>query len=141
MSDEIIILSPKNNPTDPQARLTTNSGTGIYSHVAAKYLFVRILRGSRHLQQGTLTHWGTWLGINLLLGSLSFIVAEAVPILNYLLALAGSLCFAPFSLIFPAVLWMHDFRHMRSGSFTEKSTYAAHGLIALVGAFMVVGGT
>lgn len=116
-------------------------GTGIYSHVAAKYLFVRVLRGSRHLQEGTFTHWGTWLGINLLLGTLSYIVAEAVPILNYLLALAGSLCFAPFSLIFPALLWMYDFGHMRTGPLKDQMVYGGHVLIMLVGAFLVVGGT
>lgn len=116
-------------------------GTGIYSHVAAKYLFVRILRGSRHLQDNTLTHWGTWLGINILLGTLSYIVAEAVPILNYLLALAGSLCFAPFSLIFPALLWMYDFKHFRTGSAKEKSIYGFHALVILIGSFLVVGGT
>lgn len=116
-------------------------GTGIYSHVAAKYLFVRVLRDSRHLQEGTLTHWGTWLGINLCLGTLSYIVAEAVPILNYLLALAGSLCFAPFSLIFPAVLWMYDSDYLKTGGPKEKSIYGAHLLIVLIGAFLVVGGT
>lgn len=116
-------------------------GTGIYSHVAAKYLFVRVLRGSRHLQEGTLTHWGTWLGINLLLGTLAYIVAEAVPILNYLLALAGALCFAPFSLIFPAILWMYDFDHFKTGPLKEKMIYMAHILVVLVGAFLVVGGT
>lgn len=116
-------------------------GTGIYSHVAAKYLFVRVLRGSRHLQDNTVTHWGTWLGINILLGTLSYIVAEAVPILNYLLALAGSLCFAPFSLIFPALLWMYDYKHMRTGSAKDKSLYGFHAFIILVGAFLVVGGT
>lgn len=116
-------------------------GTGIYSHVAAKYLFVRVLRGSRHLQESTPTHWATWLGINLVLGALSYIVAEAVPILNYLLALAGSLCFAPFSLIFPAILWMYDFGYMRTGTIKDKLIYGAHVLIVLIGAFMVVGGT
>lgn len=116
-------------------------GTGIYSHVAAKYLFVRVLRGSRHLQESTLTHWGTWLGINLLLGILSYIVAEAVPILNYLLALAGSLCFAPFSLIFPALLWMYDFGHMRTGPLNHQMVYGGHVFIMLVGVFPVVGGT
>lgn len=29
--------------------------------VAAKYLFVRILRDSKHLQANTLIHWGTWM--------------------------------------------------------------------------------
>jgi hypothetical protein len=51
-------------------------GTGIYQHVAAKYLFVRILRNSRHLQENTVVHWATWLGGNLVLGALGFILAE-----------------------------------------------------------------
>ncbi|KAK4890654.1 hypothetical protein LTR27_010693 [Elasticomyces elasticus] len=80
-------------------------------------------------------------GTNLVLGALGFIIAEAVPILNYLLGLAGSLCFAPFSLIFPALLWMQDYRSYRSGSGTQRAIYGAHALIVLIGAFMVVGGT
>ncbi|GFG25981.1 hypothetical protein IFM61606_05944 [Aspergillus udagawae] len=101
-------------------------GVGIYQHVAAKYAFVRLLRGSKHLQANTLVHWSTWLGINFLLGAAAFIVAEAVPILNYLLGLAGALCFAPFSLVFPALLWMYDYRGYRSGSRGQKlsGTYA-----------------
>ncbi|KAK5190676.1 hypothetical protein LTR99_003406 [Exophiala xenobiotica] len=116
-------------------------GVGIYQHVAAKLIFVRVLRDSRHLQANTVVHWTTWLGSNLVLGVLGFIIAEAVPILNYLLGLAGSLCFAPFSLIFPAMLWMYDFKAYRSGSTSQKLTYGAHVLIVLIGLFMVVGGT
>jgi hypothetical protein len=114
-------------------------GLGIYQHVAAKYAFVRILRDSDHLQKNTFIHWGTWLGINLLLGSAAFIMAEAVPILNYLLGLAGALCFAPFSLIFPCLLWMYDFKAYRSGTASQKAQYGGHILIVLLGLFMVVG--
>ena len=116
-------------------------GVGIYQHVAAKLIFVRVLRDSRHLQSGTFTHWTTWLGANMLLGVLGFIIAEAVPILNYLLGLAGSLCFAPFSLVFPAMLWMYDFKAYRAGTMSQKATYMGHVLIVLVGLFMVIGGT
>ena len=116
-------------------------GVGIYRHVAAKLIFVRILRNSSHLQANTLTHWSTWLGANLVLGVLGFIIAEAVPILNYLLGLAAALCFAPFSLIFPCMLWMHDFRGYAKGTGLQKMVFAAHVLIVLVGLFMVVGGT
>lgn len=42
-------------------------GVGIYQHVAAKYMFVRILRDSHHLQANTAVHWSTWLGCNLAL--------------------------------------------------------------------------
>ncbi|KAJ4252856.1 hypothetical protein NW762_010762 [Fusarium torreyae] len=116
-------------------------GVGIYQHVAAKYIFVRILRDSRHLQENTSVHWLTWIGSNLTLGILAFIVAEAVPILNYLLGLAGALCFAPFSLVFPALLWMDDFASYRKGNLSKKMVYAGHAFIALVGLFIVVAGS
>ncbi|KAH0334441.1 amino acid transporter, partial [Aureobasidium melanogenum] len=116
-------------------------GVGIYQHVAAKYAFVRLLRDSQHLQANTLVHWSTWLGINLVLGTVAYVVAEAVPILNYLLALASALCFAPFSLVFPALLWMNDYKGFRSGTAGQKLKYGLHGLIVVLGAFMVVGGT
>lgn len=102
---------------------------------------MRLLRDTRHLQSNSAVHWTTWLGANLLLGVLGFIFAEAVPILNYLLGLAGSLCFAPFSLIFPALLWMHDFKAYRQGSAAQKASYAFHAAIVLLGLFMVVAGT
>ncbi|KAF5016286.1 hypothetical protein F66182_12083, partial [Fusarium sp. NRRL 66182] len=84
-------------------------------------------------------HWGFWLGINLALGTCAYIVAEAVPILNYLLGLAGALVFAPFSLIYPMLLWFHDFKGHRQGTLAQRSQYALHVFITLVGSFMVVG--
>ncbi|KAI9166347.1 N amino acid transport system protein [Paramyrothecium foliicola] len=116
-------------------------GVGIYQHVAAKYIFVRILRNSEHLQANTVVHWTTWIGSNLVLGVLGFIIAEAVPILNYLLGLAGSLCFAPFSLVFPAMLWMYDFKGYLRGSASQKAQYGIHVAIVIIGLFMVVVGT
>lgn len=116
-------------------------GVGIYQHVAAKYVFVRFLRDSKHLQANTMVHWSTWLGINLVLGALGFVVAEAVPILNFLLGLAGALCFAPFSLVFPALLWIHDAKIYSSGASGYKVKYGLHALICLLGLFMVVAGT
>ncbi|KAF5709065.1 amino acid transporter [Fusarium mundagurra] len=115
-------------------------GVGIYQHVAAKYAFVRVLRDSKHLQANTFTHWGTWLGINIVLGTAAFIVAEAVPILNYLLGLAGAICFAPFSLIFPALLWMHEYKRYKTGTPTQKVKYGFHILIMLFGFFMMIAG-
>ena len=116
-------------------------GVGIYQHVAAKYVLVRILRDSDHLQANTVLHWSTWLGINLVLGVLGFVVAEAVPILNFLLGLAGALCFAPFSLVFPMLLWMHDYKTYSAGSLQKKALLGFHVLILLLGLFMVVAGT
>jgi len=116
-------------------------GDGIYQHVAAKNVFVRTLRDSKHLQTNTVIHWSTWLAINLVLGVFGYIVAETVPILNYLLGLACTLCSAPFSLIYPMLLWMHDPKAYRNGSVRQKARCAFHVLICLLGLFMVVAGT
>lgn len=37
----------------------------LYLHVASKYLFVRILRNSVHLQTNTVVHWAVWLYVAL----------------------------------------------------------------------------
>ena len=35
----------------------------IYSNVAAKFAFLRILKGSRHAHSHTVVGWATWLGV------------------------------------------------------------------------------
>ncbi|KAH8648510.1 transmembrane amino acid transporter protein-domain-containing protein [Xylariales sp. PMI_506] len=116
-------------------------GNGIYQHVAAKYVFVRVLRNTKHLQNGTVIHWGTWIGVNAILGALIFVISQAVPILNYLLALAGSLFSAPFCLILPVAFWWHDQRRKQSQSGKDKVLYIFHAFVAVVGVFVVIGGT
>jgi hypothetical protein len=113
----------------------------LYLHVAAKYLFVRILRNTRHLQQDTVIHWGTWLGCTFGLGAISFILAEAIPIFNYLLALTGSICFAPIGIALPGFLWLSDFKHYRTGSVRQRVEFWSHWFLPLLGAFLCVGGT
>ena len=113
----------------------------LYLHVAAKYLFVRILRNSTHLQKNTFVHWGTWLSCTIGLATISFILAEAVPIFNYLIALTGSLCFAPLAIALPGIFWLYDHSAYRKGSFWQKLQYYAHAFLPLLGLFLCVGGT
>ncbi len=113
----------------------------LYLHVAAKYLFVRILRNSDHLQKNTVIHWATWLGCTIGLGSISFILAEAVPIFNYLIALTGSVCFAPLAIALPGCLWLYDYWHYKNGTITQKIIFCLHASLLLLGAFLCVGGT
>jgi hypothetical protein len=113
----------------------------LYVHVAAKYLFVRILRNSRHLQANTMVHWGTWLSCTIGMAAISFILACAIPIFNYVLALVGSLCFAPLAISLPGWLWLYSHGEYLKGNFLRKAMYAAHVLLVLLGGFMTVGGT
>lgn len=113
----------------------------LYLHVAAKYVFVRILRDSKHLQANTMVHWCTWLGCTFGLASISFILAEAIPIFNYLLALTGSICFAPLAITLPAWLWLYDNGHWKRGSIVQKIFYWFHIFLIFLGLFILVAGT
>ena len=113
----------------------------LYLHVAAKYLFVRILRNSPHLQKNTVIHWGTWLSCTFGLSCISFILAEAVPIFNYLIALTGSVCFAPLAIMLPGFMWLYDHSEYRKGAMSHKLMYYAHWFLPLLGLFICVGGT
>ncbi|KAK5712446.1 hypothetical protein LTR15_012026 [Elasticomyces elasticus] len=113
----------------------------LYLHVAAKYCFVRILRNTRHLQENTIVHWGTWLGLTFGLASISFILAEAIPVFNYLLALTGSICFAPLAIALPGWLWMHDHKPWMKGSAFQQVAFWLHAALIPLGIFMCIGGT
>lgn len=113
----------------------------LYLHVAAKYCFVRILRDSSHLQRNSILHWSTWLGIVIILAIIAFILSEAIPIFNYLIALTGSICFAPLAITLPGWLWLHDYNHYVKGNLWQKTQWMFHWFLILLGAFMCVGGT
>lgn len=113
----------------------------LYAHTAAKYLFVRILRNSEHLQKNSWVHWTTWLACTLSMSVISFLVASGIPIYNYLLALAGSLTFAPLALGLPGYLWIHDHGHYRKGNWWQVTVYWLNWLMILLAVFMTIGGT
>jgi len=113
----------------------------LYLHVGAKYVFVRILRDSEHLQANTLVHWGTWLGCTSGLGAIAFILAQAIPIFNYLLSLTGSLCFAPIALSLPGWLWCYDHMAWRRGKAQQQVVFWITAMMVPLGVFICVGGT
>ncbi|KAL4778725.1 transmembrane amino acid transporter protein-domain-containing protein [Aspergillus varians] len=117
----------------------------VYTHVAAKYIFVRLLRNTSHLQRNTVVHWTTWLGCTFTLSALAFVMAEAVPIFNYLLALSGSFVFGQLNVCFPAMLWLYDNRDKWSSGgklrVGNRAAYAFHAFFLVLGVFVTVGGT
>ncbi|KAK1980691.1 transmembrane amino acid transporter [Colletotrichum cereale] len=113
----------------------------LYIHVAAKYLFVRILRNSVHLQKNSVVHWSVWLGCTFGMSVVSFLLASGIPIFNYLLALAGSLTFAPLALGLPGYLWVFDHQHYRQGTWWQVMVYWLNWLMILLAVFLTFGGT
>lgn len=96
---------------------------------------------TKHLQSNSVVHWGTWLTCTTLLGALAFILAESIPIFNYLIALVGSVCFAPLAMSLPGWLWLYDHGHYRTGTLIQKVVYVLHIGLVLLGIFFLVGAT
>jgi hypothetical protein len=63
----------------------------LYSHTAAKLVFVRLFRRSKHLHSNTLIGWGVWCGLIFVMNAAAFVLAVGVPIFNYLIGIAASL--------------------------------------------------
>ncbi|QPC64549.1 hypothetical protein HYE67_006780 [Fusarium culmorum] len=113
----------------------------LYVHVAAKYMFVRLLRHSEHFQKNTVTHWAVWLGCTFTMSAVSFILASGIPIFNYILALAGSLTFSPLALGLPGYLWIYDHQHYRQGKWWQIVVYYLNWLMIALSVFLTIGGT
>lgn len=109
--------------------------------MGAKYVFVRLLAGSPHLQSNSFVHWGTWLSTTFIMGALAFVLASAIPIFTYLIALVGSVCFAPLAMSLPGWLWLYDHGHYKKGSLLQKIVYVLHVGMVLLGLFFLVGAT
>ena len=63
----------------------------LYSHTAAKLVFVRLFRKSRHLYSNTVLGWSVWIALVFIMNAAAFVLAIGVPIFNYLVGIAASL--------------------------------------------------
>ncbi|BFZ56397.1 hypothetical protein PYCC9005_003443 [Savitreella phatthalungensis] len=62
----------------------------VYVHVAAKIIFTRVFRKSRHLHSHTVVGWGFWVGLVFITTAIAFILAVAVPVFSYLIGVIAS---------------------------------------------------
>ncbi|KAF2199480.1 transmembrane amino acid transporter [Delitschia confertaspora ATCC 74209] len=119
----------------------------LYAHTAAKLLFVRLFRHSRHLHSHTVTGWSAWALLILLANSLAFILAISVPIFSYLIGIAASLFASWYTYGIAGAFWLHDAYHDNPGgkgfgTWRRKWRQAALAMATFVaGAFICVAGT
>ncbi|CAL5868576.1 uncharacterized protein PFLUO_LOCUS2803 [Penicillium psychrofluorescens] len=62
-------------------------GGVINGHVASKYVYVRLFRGTNHMHQRNLLSLGSWVLITFGLWVIAWIIAEGIPVFNPLLGL------------------------------------------------------
>lgn len=90
----------------------------IYGHVASKYIFVRLFRGTRHLTARSWLSFGSWAGIAAILWLIAFIIAESIPVFNDLLSLVSALFASWFTYGMSGVFWIF----MNWGQLTKSPT-------------------
>ncbi|KAF4343017.1 neutral amino acid permease [Fusarium beomiforme] len=113
----------------------------IVTHVPAKYIFLRILRGSEHLHKNSLIHWGTWLGCTSGITVIAYIIASAIPSFDPLVSLVGAsfgvfLCFQPFG-----CMWLYDNWGCKKRSLKWRGKFAWAIFVIVIGTFLMIGGT
>ncbi|PWY89057.1 amino acid transporter [Aspergillus heteromorphus CBS 117.55] len=78
----------------------------INGHVASKYIYVRVFRGTGRMHQRGLVSVGSWVLIALILWTLAWIIAEAIPVFNDLLSLITALFASWFTYGLSGVFWL-----------------------------------
>ncbi|RGP66102.1 n amino acid transport system [Fusarium sporotrichioides] len=65
--------------------------TMLTCHLASKHVFVRVLRGSKHLAANTFVHWASWIGCTFGITVVAYVIASGIPVFSGLVSLIGAL--------------------------------------------------
>lgn len=117
--------------------------TALYTHFSAKYIFVRILRGSKHLTNNSPIHWGAWIGCTAGVALVAYIIASAVPVFGSLISLIGALFGTLMSFQPMGGMWLYDNWSKGKANRTTKWTLMVcwSCFVIISGTFLMVAGT
>lgn len=121
----------------------TSTGA-LYSHVAAKLIFVRLFRGSRHLHSHTVTGWSVWTFLCFACTAVAFVLATAVPVFSDFVGIAASLFASWYTYGLAGFFWLYDAYYLGKGKEELKRRWVGTTLSVLTilaGAFICVAGT
>ncbi|KAH7125434.1 N amino acid transport system protein [Dendryphion nanum] len=79
----------------------------INGSVAAKYIYIRLWKGTNVIHQKSFKSNGSWVAICAILWFVSWVIAESIPNFNSLLALIGATFCSWFSYGIPGGLWLY----------------------------------
>ncbi|KAL2812320.1 transmembrane amino acid transporter protein-domain-containing protein [Aspergillus granulosus] len=117
--------------------------TIVVLHFASKYIFVRILRGSRHLTSNSFIHWATWLGCTFAITISSYLIASGIPIFGDLVSLIGALLGTFISFQPMGCMWLFD--NWKAGRERPSLKWALLSswsmILVVLGTFLMVAGT
>ncbi|ORY71011.1 transmembrane amino acid transporter [Pseudomassariella vexata] len=115
----------------------------LYSHTAAKLVFIRVFRNSHHVHSHTFSGWSLWTLLILIANVAAFVFAAGIPIFNYLVGITASLFAAWYTYGLAGAFWLHDAYHFEGGYSAwskQPFMFVINVLTILAGGFICVGG-
>jgi amino acid permease len=117
------------------------ASTCLVTHYPAKYVFLRVLKGSKHLNSNSKTHWLTWLSCTFGVTVVAYIICSAVPNFGSLISLVGALLGTFMSMQPLGAMWLYDnFKRPNKGT-RWMIGVAWASFVILVGTFIMVAGS
>ncbi|KAI7555050.1 hypothetical protein KC331_g110 [Hortaea werneckii] len=112
----------------------------LIGHMPAKYVFVRLLRGTKHLNSNSVTHWVTWLCCTSGSVIIAYIIASAIPDFGSLISLVGALLGTLMSYQPMGCMWLYDnWKEPRNLVWRLKAAFSVFMIVA--GTFLMIAGT
>ncbi|KAJ5544544.1 hypothetical protein N7535_007058 [Penicillium sp. DV-2018c] len=138
-SPAILSLSPVMKKIAWGLSIPTTILSGVVlGHVACKYIYVRLFRGSDKMHRRTSLSIGSWVAICLAVWVVAWVVAESIPVFNDLLSLISALFGSWFSFGLPAIFWFH----MNTGRYFQnwkKTVLTITNVLVLAISFAICG--
>lgn len=117
------------------------ASTCLVTHYPAKYVFLRALKGSKHLVSNSKTHWLTWLSCTFGVTVVAYIICSAVPNFGSLISLVGSLLATFMSMQPLGAMWLYDNlkRPTKGTGWTVGVAWSC--FVIIIGTFIMVAGS
>ncbi|KAJ4293696.1 hypothetical protein N0V90_008980 [Kalmusia sp. IMI 367209] len=115
--------------------------TCLVTHYPAKYIFLRALKGSKHLVSNSRVHWMTWLSCTLGVTILAYIICSAVPNFGSLISLVGALLATFMSLQPLGAMWLYDNLKNRKRDTRWIIGVCWSSFVIIIGTYIMVAGS
>ncbi|WWC88616.1 uncharacterized protein L201_003529 [Kwoniella dendrophila CBS 6074] len=115
----------------------------MFTHLPAKLLFVRLLRGSKHLTKNSPKHYAVWYSCVLGCVLFSYVIASAIPVFDGIASLVGALFGTVLCIQLMAGMWLYDNWEKRKSTTTllYKFLLFWNCFVIVLGSFLMIAGT
>jgi len=109
----------------------------IYANPTAKFIYQRIMGGSRHAHSNSVIGWGVWIGVIAFIWALAFIFGEVIPSFGDFLSLLSAAFDSFFGAIFWAACWFSLNKGRYFAGLSQQLQFGFNVVIFAIGLFML----